>query len=182
MKYIKYMKYMKYMKYIKQNKMSFDNECIFCLELLNQKSDLNHKVNCKYTLPSINIVGKGTSTYHHQLLLDIINKNIKLKCNHFFHLECFFMYIKYNSKTLDSLKCPLCRYNIFKTDIRKILISYFILLKKLSLQIHINNLCNFYKKSYNQNDNQSDTDQQDTKFLQNKICFKLRQIIKLVLI
>lgn len=179
--------------------MSFNKECIFCLELLK----IDEKDNCKiqedydYTLQDKQYKNK---------LLDITNTNIKLKCHHLFHLECFFLYIKFNSKILNDLKCPLCRYNILKNDIRKILILYFILLKKLRLKIGIDNLCNFLKLSksthqINDKDNFYETlntsdknavdksdknavdtsDTYDTKFLKNKICFRSRQIIKLVL-
>jgi hypothetical protein len=138
-----------------------DNECIFCLGLLN---------NCK-----------------NSDIANIINTNIKLKCNHIFHLDCFFLYVKYNSKKLDALKCPLCRNEILKNDIRKILISYYFLLKKLDLKISICNLFNFLKICFAFNirrqDIISDDDDDDTQeFLKKKICFRLTQIIKIILI
>lgn len=152
-----------------------DNECIFCLELLNnfKTSDID----------------------------DIITTNIKLNCNHLFHLDCFFLYVKYNSEKLDDLECPLCRKKILKNDIRKILILYFFLLKKLSLKISIRNLFNFLKvlkrcltfniirqgytktASDDESDRSDESDErEDLEFLKAKICFRLKQIRKIIFI
>jgi hypothetical protein len=180
----------------------FNKECIFCLEEVEVTDSCNLK----------------NDKHYKNILLDITNKNIKLKCNHLFHLECFFLYIEYNYAT--DLKCPLCRYDILKNDIRKILISYFILLIKLRLKISIDNLFNFFVvrrkcNSFNEEfvrrqgnssneefvrrqgtvnirledvvrrqayiDDTIDDIDDDVLFLKNKIYFRLRQIIKIIL-
>ena len=157
----------------------FNNECIFCLELLNNCYNNKHNND------------KHNDKNYKNILLDITNTNIKLKCNHLFHLECFFLYIKYNSTILDNLNCPLCRYDLLKNDIRKILISYFILLIKLRLKISIDNLFHFLKLLKNvvkrqcikTSDDASDDASDDTNvFLKTKIYLRLRQILKIILI
>ena len=168
------------------NTNSFNNECIFCLELLN--NCYNNKHNSKHN-------SKHNDKNYKNILLDITNTNIKLKCNHLFHLECFFLYIKYNSTTLNDLNCPLCRYNILKNDIRKILILYFILLIKLRLKISIDNLFHFLKNvvklqsiktsdhtSDHTSDYTNDDASDDSVFLKTKIYLRLRQILKIILI
>ena len=157
--------------------MSFNQECIFCLELLQTNDSCYKKKDKDYK-------NKQHKDYQN-ILLDITNTNIKLKCNHYFHSECFFLYVKYNCKILNSLKCPICRYCILKNDIRKILITYFIMLKRLHFKMSINNFLKWSKDDNQINfyETQQDTDENyDTrKFLKNKICFRSRQIIKLVL-
>jgi len=69
--------------------------CIFCLELLN----------------CINCIGKIHENETEIKLLNVINKNINLKCNHDFHIDCFFLYKK-NNKENNTLPCPLFRYNL----------------------------------------------------------------------
>jgi len=162
--------------------MSFNQECIFCLELLQTNDSCYKKKDKDYK-------NKQHKDYQN-LLLDIVNTNVKLKCNHCFHSECFFLYVKYNCKILNSLKCPICRYSILKNDIRKILITYFIMLKKLHFKISINNFLKWSKDDneiynkinfYETQDTQEIYETYDTQeFLKNKICFRSRQILKLV--
>ena len=89
------------------------------------------------------------------------------------------------------MNCPLCRYDLLKNDIRKILISYFILLIKLRLKISIDNLFHFLKLLKNvvkrqcikTSDDASDDASDDTNvFLKTKIYLRLRQILKIILI
>lgn len=155
-----------------------DDLCIFCLELLNNKNTDNE-------------------------LQDMTYANLKLNCNHIFHFECFFLYIKYHYGKLDTLqdlqnklKCPICRYIISKNNIRQILIKYLFLLKRLHLKINIRKICIYFnyidkltdklKKSYckdtnEHEDDEYEDDEYDEEFLKKKINFRSRQIFKLIL-
>ena len=123
-----------------------DDLCIFCLELLNKKSNTEK-----------NKENNNTKNIDNEMQ-DIAYTNLKLKCNHVFHIECFFLYIKYHYKKSDGrigknkLKCPVCRYIIVKNNIRKILIKYLFLLKRLRLKISIRKIFIYF------NDNTDTTD------------------------
>lgn len=176
-----------------------DDLCIFCLELLNKKSNKENKKN--------NITNITNE------MQDIAYTNLKLKCNHVFHIECFFLYIKYHYKKPDGrigknkLKCPVCRYIILKNNIRKILIKYLFLLRRLRLKISIRKIFIYFndntdtidttdtthntdtlelEKSYSKDEDkdeeEQDKDEEDEDFLKNKLEFRSRQILKLVLI
>lgn len=160
-----------------------DDLCIFCLELLN--------------------ANKNTKTKNNEIQ-DIAYTNLKLKCNHIFHIECFFIYIKYHYGKLDTLdelqnklKCPVCRYTISKNNIRQILIKYLFLLKKCHLKINIRKICIYFNYNidkhfvkltdefeqfyYKNEDTDDEDDEYDQDFLKNKIVFRSRQILKLIL-
>ena len=99
----------------------------------------------------------------------------------------------------NKLKCPVCRYIIVKNNIRKILIKYLFLLKRLRLKISIRKIFIYFndntdttdtlelEKSHSKDENKNedkdeDKDEYDEDFLKNKIEFRSRQILKLVLI
>jgi len=107
---------------------NYDQEsCVFCLDYfeVNNKTEYNKIENnqnfldkCKFKL----------STFD--------NQNVKLNCNHIFHFKCFIEYLTYeyemyrkniNTYFLENINfynifnCPICRTNVLKNTIYKIL-------------------------------------------------------------
>lgn len=93
---------------------------------------------CVFCLDYFEVYNK---TENNQTYLDICksklskfdNQIIKLNCNHIFHFKCFIEYLTYEYKTYrkrsdisvitfyNILNCPICRTNLLKNTIYKIL-------------------------------------------------------------
>ena len=127
------------------------NKCIFCLEVLNYINKIHYENEIQENENEIE-------------LLNVINKNINLKCNHNFHIDCFFLYLKHNKEKLRILPCPLCRYDLSRFEIIKILIVYLFYLKKLQYKI---------KMTKNNKDNKDN-------FVKNKISFRSKEIYRIL--
>ena len=85
---------------IGSNSSNFDDECIFCLELLNKcnSKEERYKRNNKRNL---------NDKCYNTLLNHTINTNIKLKCNHSYHKSCIVEWIEKNPL------CPYCMKKIY---------------------------------------------------------------------
>ena len=146
---------------------SFNKDCIFCLEDVNNEYVNNEYVNNKHVKLNIN------------------TSKIILECNHNYHFMCFFRYIisklKINDESIflkyKRFKCPLCQSNLecstldiflrtyifllnddiktIKNDLNKksLKIKYkkfvFFIKNILNREIYLQELHNFYKSKEN---------------------------------
>lgn len=110
---------------------SFNKDCIFCLEDVNNEYVNNEYVNNEDTN------NEYVNNDVNDVKLNINMSKIILECNHNYHFMCFFRYIisklKINEQFLflkyKKLKCPLCQSNLEYCELDIILRTYVFLLK-----------------------------------------------------
>lgn len=113
------------------------DDCVICLDSLHKCHDPCDPCTRKDFFTNNEIL-----TMHTDLTDDIYelslrqysveNERVTLECNHVFHMDCFFMYVKkvyqnYTTNVFDRivfLQCPLCRTEVSKCHLKSILQSF----------------------------------------------------------
>jgi hypothetical protein len=107
---------------------SFNKDCIFCLEDVNNEYVNNEYVNNEYV--------NNEYVNNEYVKLNINTSKIILECNHNYHFMCFFRYIisklKINDESIflkyKRFKCPLCQSNLECSTLYIFLRTYIFLL------------------------------------------------------